>query len=731
MVIFRHKKGQLSIELVLLMSAVVLGGSVVGYTMLKNPSFNGTHIDGVKKVSFSGFVENTPSVVDSGGGSYNITNTTNTTSTNNTSDNSTTNTDSNNTNINDTTNDTTNDTNPTANDSEVQFPDLVPVNISIVSMNGTEISHCWRERVQNGGEDHKLTNQFRHKCGKCDNDTTTMINVLIENDGNANVTKPFKVALYDNGEKVGETTPVQSGNLWMATFEYKISTSRCGNHHQYQNGGENHQQRYMFHGRNCTADNHTLKAVVDCNNDILESNESNNEISTDIGVMVPVHQCNGHCGGNSIHTADQNSADDLYIDISGGAGGLLTKNILAGGKYISGDISLTTNGYSNYEYNANGTVHGNIYVTGSAKYNLGNLQKIESLQAYIAQGGSLDVGVPEIGTFKIMKNKKGKNSEIGGGVYLKVHDSSIGTFYVHKITSGAVLDFKNFSIDTFETDDGAFGGGAGTTFTDGKISTMKFGNINEGGASTFENMIIGDITINDMSGGPTLNFENTTINSMKMNKLTGNPTIYLEHSSNLNYLEANKLSGSDIEVKDGSSLKEIKILGSTGTNGNIYVEDGGKINKLSIDGKVNALISMDGVIGLTSVDIGNIGKSGRMDINNVLGTSVKTGSVSGSINIEDSTLSSVDIKGVSNSGHATIKNSNIDNLHVDSLPDWGSKMEVENCNITELNYGSIGNGYLIIKNSNIKTLTGSNLNNLIKNGHISITNSKINGKNYN
>jgi uncharacterized protein (UPF0333 family) len=50
-----HKRGQLSIELALLMTAIILGGAVVGYMMLENPSFNNSNVDELKDVSFSGF----------------------------------------------------------------------------------------------------------------------------------------------------------------------------------------------------------------------------------------------------------------------------------------------------------------------------------------------------------------------------------------------------------------------------------------------------------------------------------------------------------------------------------------------------------------------------------------------------------------------------------------------------------------------------------------------------
>jgi len=690
-----HKKGQLSLELMLLIFAVVLGGAVVSFEMVKNPSFKNTQVEGIKEISFSGFIKN-----------ENVSSPT-TTNDNNTGD----------TNNNSETSDSNNNTNV--------LPDLVPNSIVVKYSNGTEIGHGYRENVQNNGNNQQSTNQFRHKGGHLNNNANIIIRVDIENIGAGNVSKNFKVALYDNGKWVDEVTAQKDGdNQWYATFEYELKTSRGGNQQQYQNNGNNNknQQQNKYQGKDRTIENHTLKAVVDYYNVVNESNESNNDISVDIGVNISVQ-------GNN----NANGAGNLYIELSGDTEGVLTKDMIDAddAEFVSGDISLKTNGYSDYEYNANGTVYGDIYVTGSAKYKLGNLQKIESLQAYLDGSSELDIDVPEIDTFTI--RKKGGASEIGGGVHLNIYNSDIGTFYVNKITGGANLKFENFSIGTFETDSGDFGGGAETIFESGRITSMNLGNIVGGGKPKFKNVVIGDIVINNMDGGPEINFENTAINSIKINKLTGNPKILLEHSSSLNYLEANELSGSDIEVKDGSSLKEINILGSTGYNGKIYVEDGCKLEKLTVNGNVNADITIEGVLGLISVDVGDITSGGKLYIDEALGSSVKTGIVCNwnGVEIEDSTLSTVNIKGVSNSGHATIKNSNIDSLDIGSLPDWGSTIDIENCNVSTLKYTELKNGKISIKNSNIKTLSGNNLDELINSGHIVISNSWVNGKYYN
>jgi len=464
--------------------------------------------------------------------------------------------------------------------------------------------------------------------------------------------------------------------------------------------------------------------------------------------------------------------ENLYFDISGDGEVDLDSEINDDAKWVHGNISLTTNDSddSEYEYNANGTVYGDVYVTGNASYELGNLKKINNLQTYLTGSAELEVNVPEISKF-VIRDKESGISEIGSGVKLEVENSDIGQFYVEKITGGAKIKFEDFTIDTFETNSSNFGEGAETTFENGKITKMNFGDIVGGGKPEFKNMIIGDIVINNMRGGPEINFENTTINSIKMNKLTENPKLIFEDSSSLNSLEADQLSGSDIEVKDGSIIKEIIIHGSTGDNGKIYVGDGGKIEKLFVNGSVNAEMDIKEFSGLIDISVGDITSSGKLYVDNVTGGSISTGIVENGngLQIEDSRLSFVDIegisksgtafientyayqlktgivendkglqietsnfsfvevKGVSNSGSASIKNTHIYQLNIDSLPDWGSDITLNEVNITKLSINEIGNGTLIIKNSKIDEL---HIIKISGGGKITIEKSYIGGKYY-
>ena len=419
----------------------------------------------------------------------------------------------------------------------------------------------------------------------------------------------------------------------------------------------------------------------------------------------------------------------LYIKVSGNSESLLTKDLIVSGdaKDVSGDISKTINSKC-VEENAIGEVYGDIYLEGSANYKLGNLLHINKFQTYLTGSGSLKVYVPYIQEF-IIKDKDSGESQIGGSVSLTVGNANIDRFYVEKITGGADIEFKNFVINTFEANSGNFGGGAETVFEDGRISTMKLGDVVSGGNVKFKNTDIGNMIINNMIGSPTFELSNSKINNMKINKLISSPKISVEDSSIINSLEADQLSGSDIEVKDESIIKEIIIHGSTGNNGKIFVEDGGKVEKLFIEGSVNSRIDLKEFSGLIEVSIGNITGGGKLYVDNVIGNSILTGVVNNNngLVIEDSHLSVVNIKGVSNSGSASIKNTQIDQLNIGSLPDWDSDITLNKVNIGKLYINEIGNGKLTIKNSNIGEL---HIKKISGKGKIIIRKSHVNGKYY-
>lgn len=414
-------------------------------------------------------------------------------------------------------------------------------------------------------------------------------------------------------------------------------------------------------------------------------------------------------GNNNTESNNSNNETGggyLYIRVSGSSKGLITKDLIVSGdaKDVSGDISKTINSKC-VEENAIGEVYGDIYLEGSANYKLGNLLCINKFQTYLTGSGSLKVYVPYIQEF-IIRDKNSGESQIGGSVSLTVGNTNINRFYVEKITGGAKVKFKDFAINTFETNSGNFGGGAETVFENGRISTMKLGDIVSGGNVKFKNVNIGNMIINNMIGSPTFELSNSTINNMKINKLIGSPKILVEDSSIINSLETDQLGGSDIEVKDGSIIKEITIHGSTGTNGKIFVGYGGKVEKLFVEGNINSRIDLKGFSGLIDVSIGNIAGGGKLYVDNVIGNSISTGIIGNNkgLEIEDSSLSVVNIEGVSNSGSAFIKNTLIYQLKINSLPDWGSDMTLNKVNITKLSINEIRNGKLTIKNSEIGEL---------------------------
>ncbi|WP_292460163.1 hypothetical protein, partial [Methanothermococcus sp.] len=52
-----HKKGQLSLELILLIFAVFLGGTVVSLELTKNVNFKSNYMGDIKNMTFSGFID--------------------------------------------------------------------------------------------------------------------------------------------------------------------------------------------------------------------------------------------------------------------------------------------------------------------------------------------------------------------------------------------------------------------------------------------------------------------------------------------------------------------------------------------------------------------------------------------------------------------------------------------------------------------------------------------------
>ncbi|UXM84085.1 class III signal peptide-containing protein [Methanococcus aeolicus] len=249
------KKAQLSLEMALLMLAVVASGAVIGYFMMDDTLFEGDSLGQSRELSSQGFIgnkiiNNNPQI------SYEDINTTT-----------------------DTEDDDKDDDEDT-----VVLPDLLPTSIIIKYTNGTGIAHGWRELVQNNGNEHQLTDQFGHQEGNCDNNSNIYITVDIKDINMVNITDLFYVALYDNDEKVDTAVASKIGkNEWKVVFNYTITTSNGSkNQNQHQNNG---QHQYQNHGdKSDPIYDHTLKALVDCGGVINESNEDNNEITANISI---------------------------------------------------------------------------------------------------------------------------------------------------------------------------------------------------------------------------------------------------------------------------------------------------------------------------------------------------------------------------------------------------------------------------------------------------------------
>ncbi len=571
--LLKRKKGQLSLELILLITAVVLGGAVVGYSMINTPSFSGSHVDGIKKLSFSGFTGNHDSIPQN----------------NNKIFNNTTINDTNISNINNTSNSDNNisatNTTNTTNISE-ELPDLVPVSMIVNYNNGTPACYCYKNRCScnndrcngcncgmgcegcscnttccnecNGCNDNKCNNcggnsyyptvcmnncnNYENSCncgmgcegcscnttccnecngcscegcsynadnhykhGYCKNNTNLIIHVLIENEGAGTIPKDknVDVALYDNNNKVDEVVAKNIGNnQWEAVFNYKITTNSEHNQHRYQNSGDNHQQQYRYKGGNYIACNHTLKAVVDPDNKIRESNEFNNDIYVELYTLAPLskkcescnHLCNNTVSHNSHVKHTNNYFKDIYIKFLGNSNGIISSSPVSDGKSISGKVDIRVKGTKVAKYDVDGEAYGKIIVNGNGQLYVGNIDKINNLELKM-NGNSNDnveysIDVPKIGSLDA--------GVIDGNAQLKLDGTNIGNMHIKRLNGGSYLKLSNTNINklTIEKIDG----NTNVIFENINVTSMTIDKINKNANVVFKNAYIKSLTIKKDKG---------------------------------------------------------------------------------------------------------------------------------------------------------------------------------------------------------------------------------------
>ncbi|ADC69643.1 APHP domain protein [Methanocaldococcus sp. FS406-22] len=569
--IITKRKGQLSLEFILLILGLMVAGTVVSMGLVEqSPKFLGNEASNIKKESMGAFV--TEAKFDSANSDTII-------------------------------NDSnpqpkTNETNETEEQSTPQdkqeLPDLTPISLIVAYTNGTKICHYCKEHVQNSGENQQLQNQFRHGC--CKNNTQVKISTVIKNVGNASAGQ-FVVALYDNDEKVAEQTISGLGvnDTTSVIFNYIISTSKgCKNQHQYQNHGANSQQQYQHHGCGGGIYEHTIKIVVDEYNSVNESNENNNEISVEINITKG-HGHHGHEDANK--EINSGIASDLKIYIGGYAFGEITKDIISGGKYISGNINEKIKGGGKVgKYNVNGTISGKIKVNGNSKLYLGNLYSINALTLTPEGNSETHIKVPEIGTLEI-KGIKGyswlelKGSKVNtikvtkhieGNGYFMCQEDTIDYMYISSIKGYAILDLIKNKIDNLCIN--RVEGNAYMYISSSDISKLRISDSLKGYSTLniWDGCEISEVYIKGMQSDSTLIIGDSKINKLTINGNMGYDAVIYINNANITTLHVKRMNwGAIIEITN-SNVENIIIDEKNKNGAKIIIDENSKVGNIEI-----------------------------------------------------------------------------------------------------------------------------------------------------
>ncbi|ACX73366.1 Protein of unknown function DUF361 [Methanocaldococcus vulcanius M7] len=522
------KRGQLSLEFVLLLFGVIVAGTFVAVNLAdQNPAYLGDSASKIKKESLGLFIgkgvnfSSTTTVNSSG---YNENNSSNLTT--NETENITTeinNSITNNTVSNDTSKNISTDNNTNENlttNETIKKPNLFIENLSVVENGSVIACHCFRERVQNKGEDTNLRNQFQHRCGKCKNGTNVDIVAVIGNNGTANCNS-FQVIMYDNDIQIYNNTfqNLNVNETLTITVPYEISTSKGCKH---QNKGESQQNRY---GGCCCERvfNHTITVKVIATND---SNPNDNSASVVISIEKEkgCNNCNGKNNNNNNTIFQPADVEGLFIKVMGNGDLEFYKEPLSNATTIGPNIDISVKGNHDYRYNLNGVINnGKIKVNGNGNLIIGDIKSINNL--YLRLNGDSDINfndVPEIKHIYFITNK-GFNSL---------------TPNLGRITGNVNVNLDNKNIDTIKVDV-----------------------INGGGELKLNYAKINDITINKIIG--TLMIDNSNISNLNIQLNKGDVIIYNSTITNINLVNNGDLI-----------LYNSKILGGNIiNNGDIYKVD--------------------------------------------------------------------------------------------------------------------------------------------------------------
>ncbi|WP_457613462.1 class III signal peptide-containing protein [Methanocaldococcus sp.] len=497
------KRGQLSLEFVLLLFGVIVAGTFVAVNLAdQNPAYLGDSASKIKKESLGLFIGkgvnfSSTTTVNSSGYDKNSSSNITTNITINETENITT--EINNSITNDTSQNISTDNNTNENlttNETIKLPNLFIENLSVVENGSVIACHCFRERVQNNGEDTNLQNRFQHRCGKCKNGTNVDIVAVIGNNGTANCNL-FQVVMYDNDVQIYNNTfqNLNVNETLTITVPYEISTSKGCKH---QNKGESQQNQY----RGCCCErvfNHTITVKVIATND---SNPDDNSASVVISIEKEngCNNCNGKDNENttinntSTNIASEGSvADYLYIKFNGNSNGIITSDIIPDGQPIFGDFgTIRIKGKHVGKYNANGEISGKIIINGNGLLYLGNLSTIYKLELKLNGNSDNDVDY----TLKVPEIVYLDAGVINGNAELNLDGITIDSMYVERVNGNANLDLSN-----------------------GHITVLEIDKINSNANVKIENMKIDDLSIEKIMGSGEVIITNSEINGIYYNYL--------------------------------------------------------------------------------------------------------------------------------------------------------------------------------------------------------------------
>ncbi|WP_456418409.1 CARDB domain-containing protein [Methanocaldococcus infernus] len=410
-------RGQLSLELVILMLLAILGGAIVTTQLVQSAKDLNLSSEPAKKDIIGVFLgpDSLTLNVETGQENGSIINK------------QQENNNSNNTN-NETNQNTIEQNNEEQNNSIL--PDLT-VSISAYYENGSLCCHG-KHGVRNRGEDQQLQNRFRY--GKIKVGDKLVIYGNITNIGSADVNKTFWVRIYEEiTNKTIATFPINKLNVnETVTFNFTVNVTKDG-----LKCGKCYCHRYgKCYGNGCSISTlgnvYIITAYVDYTNTINESNENNN---IDYVILKRDEDGGQDNGGSTIA--------GLWIILRGHSYAYITNNSV-GGYPVNGDL-----GYINVRCRAvlgldvNGVLRsGIIDIRGHGNLYLGNVTNINNLNLIIRGNSILEIENLNI-TNIYVENMRGR------GIII-IKNSHVKSLKINTISCNPGIVIQNSIIDNLQ-----------------------------------------------------------------------------------------------------------------------------------------------------------------------------------------------------------------------------------------------------------------------------------------